>query len=245
MTEVAELDPKVAEIVERDGFVTVPRALDDALRSELSEAVGSVTSGPGVYERDGVYAMRNLLELAPGVKKALAAPAVRHLVESVLGPGGFCVRGLFLDNIPRPSWRVPWHQDATVTVKERGEATGFGPWSSKAGIAHVIAPPGLLSAMLSLRLHLDDCRESRGALRVIPASHQYGRLPEDSIGQFTRGETVECLVPRGGILAMRPLLIRTSESATGPGSHRVIQLDFAARKLPRPLEWHEVFPLSA
>jgi ectoine hydroxylase-related dioxygenase (phytanoyl-CoA dioxygenase family) len=245
MTEVAELDPNVAEIVERDGFVIVPRALDDELLSVLAGAVESVTTGPGVYSRNGIYAMRNLFGLAPEVKRALVVPAVRHLAESVLGPDAFCVRGLFFDKTPKTSWRVPWHQDATVTVKERSETTGFGPWSNKAGITHVVAPPGLLSAMLTMRLHLDECGESQGVIKVIPASHQYGRLPEDSIGQFIRGETVTCHVPRGGIFAMRPLLIRTSETSGAPGPRRVIQLDFTARKLPRPLEWHESFPLSA
>jgi len=94
-----------------------------------------------------------------------------------------------------------------------------------------------------MRLHLDDCGEHQGALKAIAASHQYGRLPVDSIGQFTGVDVVTCSVPKGGLLAFRPLLLHASDAAKEPGSRRVIQLDFCARKLPLPLEWYEAYPV--
>ena len=122
--------------------------------------------------------------------------------------------------------------------------TGFGPWTMKAGLQHVAAPPGTLSAMLTLRLHLDDCDLSMGAMRVVRGSHEYGRLPQDSIEQFTRYDVTHCEVPRGGLMAMRPLLLHSSSAGTAPGSRRVIHLDFCARKLPLPLEWRDAYPLA-
>jgi ectoine hydroxylase-related dioxygenase (phytanoyl-CoA dioxygenase family) len=160
----------------------------------LSGAVSTLPAGreQGVYRRGDVYALRNLFDLVPETKAALQATAVREVVRAVLGPEAFCVRALFLDNTPRANWKVPWHQDATIVVKERAEIVGFGPWTMKAGLQHVVAPPGTLSAMLTLRLHLDDCDESSGAIRVVRASHEYGRLPEDSIEQFTRYDVTTC-----------------------------------------------------
>lgn len=234
-----------AEIIERDGFAVVPDALDASLLEELESAIASVTSGDGVYDRGGIYAIRNLLELAPDVKSALTSAKVRDVVESVLGRDAMLVRGLYLDKTPRANWSVSWHQDATVTVKSRGDATGFGPWSMKAGIQHVMAPPGLLSCMLTMRLHLDDCGENQGAFKAISASHQFGRLPEDSIGQFTGVGAVTCGIPQGGLIAFRPLLIHASDAAKEPDSRRVIQLEFCARKLPLPLEWYEAYPVFA
>ncbi|MGH9318818.1 MAG: phytanoyl-CoA dioxygenase family protein [Vicinamibacteria bacterium] len=232
--------------LERDGFTIIPDALEPELVEELSSAIAGFPGGErqrGVYARGGIYALRNLYDLVPGTRKALQASAVREVVRGVLAPEAFCVRAIFLDKTPRANWKVPWHQDATVVVKERAEVTGFGPWSMKAGLQHVMAPPGTLSAMLTLRLHLDDCSESSGAMRVIRASHQYGRLPQDSIEQFTRYDVTTCVVPKGGLMAMRPLLIHASNPAKEPGSRRVIQLDFAARRLPLPLEWRDAMRL--
>lgn len=236
-------DTSYAELVERDGFTVVADALDNAMISELATTIGAVARGDGVYDRGGVYAIRNLLKLAPDVKNALRATKVRDVVESVLGRDAMLVRGLYLDKTPRANWAVSWHQDAAVTVKARGETTGFGPWSTKGGVQHVMAPPGLLADMLTMRLHLDECGENQGGLKAISASHQYGRLPLESIGQFTSVGEVACNVPKGGLVAFRPLLIHASDAAKEPGSRRVIQLEFCARKLPLPLEWYEAYPV--
>jgi len=242
------MDCDIVDAVEREGFGIIPEALEPDLVSALSDAVSELAGGrreQGVYRRGDVYALRNLFDLVPETKAALRAKAVREVVPAVLGPEAFCVRALFLDKTPRANWKVPWHQDATIVVKERAEVTGFGPWTMKAGLQHVSAPPGTLSAMLTLRLHLDGCDESKGAMRVVRGSHEYGRLPEDSIEQFTRYDVTTCVVARGGLMAMRPLLLHASSAATVPGSRRVIQLDFCARKLPLPLEWREAHPIPS
>jgi Phytanoyl-CoA dioxygenase (PhyH) len=236
------MDRSFVDAVEHDGFAILPDALDPELAIALSEAVAAFTGGcreEGVYRRGELYAIRNLFDLVPGTKTVLRASALRDAVTAVLGPEAFCVRSLFLDKTPRANWKVPWHQDSTVVVKERVETVGFGPWTRKAGLQHVVAPPGTLSAMLVVRLHLDDCDEPTGGLRVIRGSHAYGKLPEDSIGQFTGFDVTACPVARRGLLAMRPLLLHASSPARVPGSRRVIQLDFCARKLPLPLEWRE------
>ena len=240
------MDRVFVDAVESDGFAIVPDALDSELTAALSRAVADFTGGcreEGIYRRGSLYGIRNLFDAVPETKAVLGASAVREVALDVLGPGAFCVRSLFLDQIPRVRWKGSWRQDVTIVVKERAEVTGFGPWMRKAGRQHVVAPPGTLSTMLSLKLHLDDCEEA-SAMRVVPASHQYGRLPEDSIEQFTRYDVTRCVVGRRGIVAMRPLLLRASSPATELGSGRVVQLDFCARSLPVPLEWRERHPLD-
>jgi len=233
-----------AAAIERDGFAVVRDALDADLLTELENAVKSVAEGAGVRSRNGIYAIRNLLSLAPGVKRALDSQLIRSLIASSLGKDALLVGASFFDKRPGAKWKVPWHQDATITVRQKTEVTGFGPWSMKAGIQHVQAPPYVLYDLLSLRVHLDGCREEDGALRVIPGSHNFGRLPTDSIPQFTRDATTEtCAVPQGGLLAMRPLLLHASPGAKIAQSRRVIHLGFAARSLPAPLEWYEAHPI--
>lgn len=229
------------QALERDGYAVVPEALDAGLLADLESAVESVKEGAGVRSRDGIYAIRNLLHHAPAVKRALESLVVKGIVESALGADAFLVGGLYFDKYPDANWKVPWHQDATITVREKADVTGFGPWTMKAGIQHVQAPPFVLYDLLTIRLHLDGCEEEQGALRVIPGSHNFGRLPTDSISQFTRGSSEICCVPKGGLLVMKPLLLHSSLASAHSGHRRVIHLDFAARALPTPLEWHEKY----
>ena|SRR5947209_2091044 len=102
------------------------------------------------------------------------------------------------------------------------------------------AAVAVLEGMLHVRLHLDDCGEVNGPLRVKPGSHAGGRLDDRARERWVEAApTVTCLVPRGGALLMRPLLLHASSPARRPGHRRVVHLEFAAAPLPEGLEWAE------
>jgi ectoine hydroxylase-related dioxygenase (phytanoyl-CoA dioxygenase family) len=110
----------------------------------------------------------------------------------------------------------------------------------KAGIVHVQPPTEILDAMLTIRIHLDDCDENNGALRVIPKSHLHGRLNSSSIQNHKSAIPEQiCCVPKGGALLMKPLLLHASSSAINPSHRRVIHIEYCAAELPCGLRWHE------
>jgi ectoine hydroxylase-related dioxygenase (phytanoyl-CoA dioxygenase family) len=133
---------------------------------------------------------------------------------------------------------VAWHQDVTIAVTEHREEAGWGPWSKKAGTWHVRPPAEVLEGMVAIRLHLDDCRAGNGPLRVIPGSHRAGRLSDIEVATRSQsGTSRDCLVPAGGVLLMRPLLLHASAAATAPGHRRVLHIEYAASPLPDGLVW--------
>ena len=127
----------------------------------------------------------------------------------------------------------------SIAVTERIDAPGFGPWSVKAGIIHVRPPAEVLHGMVTLRIHLDDCDESNGALQVVPSSHRRGFLDAKDL-QACRGSSDIrlCCIPAGGAMLMRPLIAHASSPGTSPSRRRVIHLEWAATPLPQPLQWH-------
>jgi ectoine hydroxylase-related dioxygenase (phytanoyl-CoA dioxygenase family) len=124
-------------------------------------------------------------------------------------------------------------------VRERKEVAGFGPWTVKEGIAHVQPPAGVLGGVLAIRLHLDASEADNGPLRVIPGSHGHGRLSSDQIAAYPKEGSGVCIVPRGGALLMRPLLLHASSTCAIPKPRRVIHVEFSADELPNGLEWFE------
>ncbi|HXE08472.1 MAG TPA: phytanoyl-CoA dioxygenase family protein [Acidobacteriaceae bacterium] len=181
--------------------------------------------------------IRNFLDVAE-IRNLAGSHKVRNLVEEILGPQARVVRGILFDKTAEANWKVPWHQDVTIAVRDRVEAEGFGPWSVKAGIVHVQPPAAVMERMISLRFHLDDCPEENGALRVISRSHVNGKLGELEVQAIAqRADAVVCAMKRGGLLIMRPLLIHASSASTNPAHRRVIHLDFAAAALPDGMEW--------
>jgi ectoine hydroxylase-related dioxygenase (phytanoyl-CoA dioxygenase family) len=239
---------------DRDGFAIIDRVLTAGQVSELIAVTHALSSTEerGVLHRGGeVYGARDLIWRIPAIRRLARSKTVVSIARAILGPDAFVVRGLYFDKTLSTNWNLPWHQDMTIAVQARREAAGFGPWTLKAGIPHVHAPADLLARMLAIRLHLDDCGAASGPLRVLPGSHTAGKLSAAAVAAWSAraGElSVECLVPAGGAVLMRPLLLHASSSGTAPGHRRVIHLEFAAESLPDGLHWYDPasqIPLAA
>jgi ectoine hydroxylase-related dioxygenase (phytanoyl-CoA dioxygenase family) len=204
------------------------------MRSELALPV----SGPSLRTRGGLFAIRNLLEMVPAVDELARSTAVRDLVACSLGPSAIPVRAILFDKTPGANWLVPWHQDLTIAVRRRANVAAYGPWSIKGGVPHVQPPVAILEAMLALRIHLDPCDETNGALRVLPGTHRLGRLAPESISAAVVSiPAITCNAAAGDAVLMRPLLVHASSACDRPAHRRVIHIEFAACDLSAPLEW--------
>lgn len=228
------------EHLDQAGFVVIPHVIDASAVSELLIAIQAAQSDDAVLRRrDGTaYAMRQVASRVPAVAALARHPAVRGLVEPILGPAAFLARSLLFDKNPAANWNVAWHQDTTIAVRERRDAPGFGPWSMKAGVCHVQPPAAVLDGMITIRLHLDDCDETNGPLLTLPGSHRGGILADDDVARMAREAAPHvCVAPAGGAVVMRPLVVHSSRPATSPTHRRVIHFEFAASDLPHGLCW--------
>ena len=137
-------------------------------------------------------------------------------------------RATLFDKSPSANWLVPWHQDTALPLVRRFENKDWGPWSDKAGLAYAHAPAWALSRVVALRVHLDDSAIGNGPLRVIPGSHVHGVLTDqDVLDHVSTHSEATCLVRRGGVIAMRPLLIHCSAKARDAEPRRVLHIEYA------------------
>jgi hypothetical protein len=104
-----------------------------------SATIMSLRDNVAAYARAGRGGARNLLD-DPAIAALAAAPTLRHFACAVLGEDCFAVRALFFDKTPDANWKVIWHQDLTVAARQRIDVPGYGPWTDKAGVAHVQPP---------------------------------------------------------------------------------------------------------
>jgi len=217
---------ELASAIEGDGFAIIPSCLDDSSIKRLSDSLD-----------DTQYGQRNLLrELI--IQELARSQEVHRVLTPMLGPNCFAVKGILFNKTQKSNWKVPWHQDLTITVQERLEAEGFGPWTIKGGVVNVQPREDVLRGILAIRIHLDANDHQNGPLRVIPGSHKLGRLTAEQIAKWDKSGSVECLVPRGGALLMRPLLLHASSACLLPKSRRVIHLEYSSEDLPDGLRWH-------
>jgi len=220
---------------ERNGFEILTGVLAADECDGLIEAISAFVD-PQLQNSAG---LRNLFRNCPQVEQVARCEQVAGLVRRRLRRDVFPARVLFFDKTEAANWSVPWHQDLLIAVAGRIETPGFGPWSMKAGVAHVQPPCEILARMATVRLHLDDCDKDNGALKVCPGSHAQGILSDTEITRCKNRGVVVCDVSKGGALLMRPLLLHASSSATRPRHRRVLHIEYASEDLPGGLRWFE------
>lgn len=109
--------------LDEDGFVVVPEAMGSVEIATIGAAIAALTDGVSASGRGGA---RRLLEEFPEVRGLARHPAVRGMAVAALGQACFAVRALLFDKTPRANWKVAWHQDLTIAVRDRRDVAGVG-----------------------------------------------------------------------------------------------------------------------
>ena len=217
--------------IERTGYAVLPGIFSQEFLNDLLQQVDELAP------RRSRAGLRHAMGLSP-VGDVARHPQMIDLAREVLGTHAFPFRATLFEKSPAANWLVVWHQDTALPLRERSEAAGWGPWSVKEGIAYAHAPAAALSHVLALRVSLDDSLSENGPLRILPETHTLGVLSDDSIHELAaRIAPVDCVVPKGGIVAMRPLVVHASSKSQTEIPRRVLHIEYAASDLiAKPLQ---------
>jgi hypothetical protein len=208
------------------------RVVDNVLSSEECDSILSALSNNRVIR--GRAGARHLMGL-PEVVKIAGDKRLLDIAKRELGTEPLPFRATLFEKSGKANWLVVWHQDTALPLRDRFEAPGWGPWSEKAGVSYAHAPASALSRIIALRVHLDASTKDNGPLRVVPHSHVLGILTDPEIGDVVKSNGfLDCLVPKGGILAMSPLIIHSSSKARIDAPRRVLHIEYAESRLLRP-----------
>ena len=192
--------------------------------SECDALIGALSRRTVKRGRAGTRHLMTTPEIA-----ALASdPRLLHIARETLGRGAVAYRATLFEKSGRANWLVSWHQDTALPLTTRIPSSEWGRWSMKDGLLYAHAPASALDRILALRIHLDASTVANGPLRVVPGSHRAGVLSSKAVFDIARQqEPVACLVPRGGVMAMRPLLIHSSSRARVVEPRRVLHIEYA------------------
>jgi ectoine hydroxylase-related dioxygenase (phytanoyl-CoA dioxygenase family) len=226
----------IRERLVRDGYAILPHVFGPREVAALTDCVRSATfNSSHVMRSVATYAIRNALTEVPCLRRVLADPGLHSIVRETLGDGAFVTKNIWFEKPHGGNWFVGWHQDISISVRERREVPGYSKWTAKHGVIGVVPPVAILERTLTVRIHLDDADGTNGAVRVIPGSHRNGIQPH--LGADVDGSL--CAVPSGGVMLMRPLLMHASSRSTSDRPRRVLHLEFNDRGLDGGLEWAE------
>lgn len=208
--------------VQECGFAIVPGIFPHA---EIEHLLAALTRQPFERTKAGI---RHILT-HPSVAELANDIRLLKIAQGVLGESAFPFRATLFDKSPKANWLVVWHQDTALPLRVRRETPEWGPWSVKKGVTYAHAPASALSQILALRVHLDGSTSNNGPLRVLPGTHTLGVLTDAKIHDLSAtSSAIDCLVPEGGVMAMRPLLVHSSSKSETESPRRVLHIEYAA-----------------
>ncbi len=210
-----------------DGFVCIKNVLTRTQCDALGELAQPL---PGAGERSMLG--------APWC--ADMARLLREHLPEFIPTDHVAVQCTLFEKTAHKNWLVAVHQDLSIPVARRIDHPWLGGWSEKEGTIFVQPPSRVLAQLVCVRLHLDDCLEADGPLRLVPGTHQRGRIDQATAVELRKslGETV-CVAHAGDALIMRPLALHSSSRNTGTSRRRVLHFVFGPPTLPLGLAWHE------
>lgn len=239
------LDNALVDKFETVGALKFERSFSSAQCADILHATISMAQ-QGENKSHGA---RNLLSY-PWCQNIATQLFAHPALHALLPQNAVAVQCNYFEKTTVNNWAVAMHQDTIFPVAARVTHPALRGWSVKHGQQFVQAPAEVLAQMLVLRLHLDNCGETNGALRVIAGSHRRGVLSAADIAaeNATERDAIICTANVGDVWAMRPLVLHASSrvistnasSAMPPherNKRRVLHFVFGPAALPYGLSW--------
>ncbi|MGZ8538206.1 MAG: phytanoyl-CoA dioxygenase family protein [Flavisolibacter sp.] len=230
---------KYRNAIIEDGFVIINDFFSDNEIEEILAVIENADSIKSTFRKSNdLFAIRQFLIEVPQTIPLIFSLKLMGLIKNLFGDDFFPVKSIYFDKPGNSNWFVSYHQDLTISVKEKAIVEDFKNWSVKQGQFAVQPPTEILGENFTIRLHLDHTHAENGALRVIPKSHTNGVTRKNSMNLEIQNETI-CNVEKGGIMIMKPLLLHASSRSANEKRRRVIHIEFSNKQLPEPLIWSE------
>ncbi|KAA0127027.1 phytanoyl-CoA dioxygenase family protein [Chryseobacterium sp. SN22] len=226
-------------LIEENGFTVINHIFSDAEIQRISGVIRNTDPSRETFRKsEDLFAIRQFLKEIPEVKDLIFNEKMKTVISEIFGDRYFVVKSIYFDKPETSNWYVAYHQDLTISVDQKMQLEGFGPWTTKQNQFAVQPPQDILENIYTIRIHLDNTDENNGALKVVPGSHIKGIYRPETIDWTLETEAI-CNVEEGGIMIMKPMILHGSNRTTNGKRRRVIHIEFSDRELPYGLNWSE------
>lgn len=198
----------------------------------------SKMEGSAYLKTNDLFAIRQLLSTIPELTAQLFNQNLTALLSQLFESDCFLTKAIYFDKPSESNWFVAYHQDLSISVKEKVEVAGYKNWTYKKGQYGVQPPISVLEDTITIRIHLDHTDANNGALKILPTSHLKGIHRIEAVDMAQAAE-ISCEVEKGGVMLMKPLTFHASGRTTNKKQRRVLHLEFCSQELATPLEWLE------
>lgn len=195
------------------GYLALPGYMSPALLQELRERVEALFAGEGeragleFKQEPGTRRLANLADKGEVFRRVLEMPEILEAMEAVLGPE-FKLSSLNARSAnPYSNTVQPLHADAGAVADERGYWVCNSVWM------------------------LDGFTNENGAIRMVPGSHRWRRLPQEVLADPQAAHPDEMLVTgEAGTVVIMNAHMWHGATGNRTGSHRRAMHGFYTRR---------------
>lgn len=170
------MTPQDCEKLDRDGYLILENYMGPRLLGELRERIGELflsegdRAGSEFKQEEQTLRLANLVDKGEVFQRAIAKPEILEWIAHMLGPQ-FKLSSLNARSAnPHSTWVQPLHADMGAIPDEKGYWVANTVWM------------------------LDDFTRENGAIRMIPGSHRWGKLPQDALTDLRASHPDEILI---------------------------------------------------
>lgn len=164
------------EQLDRDGYLILEDYMGAHLLVELRERIQQLflsegdRAGAEFKQEEQTLRLANLVDKGEVFQRAIAMPEILERIAHLLGPQ-FKLSSLNARSAnPHSNWVQPLHADMGALPDENGYWVANTVWM------------------------LDDFTEQNGAIRTVPGSHRWGKLPQSTLADPQASHPEECLI---------------------------------------------------
>ena len=173
--------------IKESGFSVIDNAFTNQEIEDIQAAInGADTTKETFKKSDDLFAIRQFLKEVPDTIELIFNKKLKAIIREIFGKDYFLVKSIYFDKPETSNWFVSYHQDLTISVNQKVEILGFGPYTKKHDQFAVQPPLNILESNFTIRIHLDDTNEENGALKVIPNSHSKGIYRPETIDWISK-----------------------------------------------------------
>jgi L-ribulose-5-phosphate 3-epimerase UlaE len=221
------------ETLERQGYQIIEEVYTTKEVDQLIELINE-------KDLNNEFGLREFLSDNLDIAKLVFNERLIRIIKGISPNCDKSIKSIYFDKPPTANWIVNWHQDLTINLEGgKQEIEEYINWRTKPERTTVQPNLELLESIFTIRIHLDDCNERNGALRVIEQSHKNGVIEIKQWNETKEGEEHICEIGKGGVLLMKPLTLHSSRRTGNNKSRRVIHIEFTEKELPEKLKWKE------
>jgi len=180
------MTPQDRDQLDRDGYLIIENYMGPQLLCELRERIEQLflsegdDAGSEFKQEEQTQRLANLVDKGEVFQRAIAMPEILERIAHMLGPQ-FKLSSLNARSAnPHSTWVQPLHADMGAIADEKGYWVANTVWM------------------------LDDFTEENGAIRMIPGSHRWGKLPQNVLPDPQASHPEERLItgPAGTVVVM-------------------------------------------